>query len=225
MNPLVDSWGAMDARRKLVVIGSILISLVAMVGIWRLASQPTYSLLYAGLDAAAAGEVISALEQRGVAFDVQGNAIYVADQVRDSTRLALASEGLPASGGTGYELLDSMTGFGTTAQMFDAAYWRAKEGELARTILANPEVRAARVHIASPGRQPFGDRTPVTASVALTPGMNGISAATGDAIRNLVAFSVAGLAADNVTIIDTVNGVLDLGGDDRRVFGCGTGGG
>ena len=41
----------------------------------------------------------------------------------------------PANSGSGYELLDSLTGFGTTSQMFDAAYWRAKEGELARTII------------------------------------------------------------------------------------------
>ena len=30
--------------------------------------------------------------------------------------------------------------FSTTSQIFDAAYWRAKEGELARTILASPAV-------------------------------------------------------------------------------------
>jgi hypothetical protein len=66
--------------------------------------------------------------------------------------MALAAEGLPSAGGGGYELLDSLTGFGTTSQMFDAAYWRAKEGELARTILAVPEVKTARVHISqAPG--------------------------------------------------------------------------
>jgi flagellar M-ring protein FliF len=63
--------------------------------------------------------------------------------------MALAAEGLPAAGGAGYELLDNLSGFGTTSQMFDAAYWRAKEGELARTLLAMPEIKAARVHIAS----------------------------------------------------------------------------
>jgi len=57
--------------------------------------------------------------------------------------MTLAAEGLPAAGAAGYELLDQLSGFGTTAQMFDAAYWRAKEGELARTILSIPEVRAA----------------------------------------------------------------------------------
>ncbi len=61
-------------------------------------------------------------------------AIYVDAAQRDSLRMVLAGQGLPATGGAGYELLDSLSGFGTTSQMFDAAYWRAKEGELARTI-------------------------------------------------------------------------------------------
>ena len=74
---------------------------------------------------------------------------------RDLLRNELAAGGLPASNGDGYELLDSMSGFGTTAQMFDAAYWRAKEGELARTILANPDVRAARVHISAVSGRTF----------------------------------------------------------------------
>ena len=69
---------------------------------------------------------------------MRGDSIYVDGSQRDGLRMTLAAEGLPANGGTGYELLDSLSGFGTTSQMFDAAYWRAKEGELARTVLANP---------------------------------------------------------------------------------------
>ena len=53
--------------------------------------------------------------------------------------MALAAKGLPAGGPAGYEILDNLSGFGTTSQMFDAAYWRAKEGELARTITGSPE--------------------------------------------------------------------------------------
>ena len=58
---------------------------------------------------------------------------------RDRIRMALAAKGLPAGGPAGYEILDNLSGFGTTSQMFDAAYWRAKEGELARTITGSPE--------------------------------------------------------------------------------------
>ena len=84
---------------------------------------------------------------------------------RDKLRMDLAAQGLPAAGGAGYELLDGMSGFGTTSQMFDAAYWRAKEGELARTILALPNVRTARVHLAVPSGRGYRREAQATASV------------------------------------------------------------
>ena len=61
--------------------------------------------------------------------------------------------------------------------MFDAAYWRAKEGELARTILSSPQIRTARVHI---GRQAgAGLRREIrpTASVTVTATNGALSAA------------------------------------------------
>jgi flagellar M-ring protein FliF len=113
---------------------SVVAIVAAVFGISRMASAPSMALLYSGLDPAAAGEVVSALEAEGVAFEVRDAAILVDSSQRDRLRMDLAARGLPAGGPAGYELLDNLTGFGTTSQMFDAAYWRAKEGELARTI-------------------------------------------------------------------------------------------
>ena len=92
---------------------------------------------------------------RACAFEVRDATILVDRAARDRVRMDLAAKGLPAGGPAGYEILDSLSGFGTTSQMFDAAYWRAKEGELARTITGSPNVRAARVHLANPVSQPF----------------------------------------------------------------------
>ena len=50
----------------------------------------------------------------------------------------------------------------------NAAYWRAKEGELARTILAVPEVKTARVHISQAPDGPFRRDEKPTASVTVT---------------------------------------------------------
>ncbi|MEM9642452.1 MAG: flagellar basal-body MS-ring/collar protein FliF [Pseudomonadota bacterium] len=208
MNNFAAGWTALDNRRKLIVIGATIAAIICMAAIWRMSGREDMALLYAGLEPATAGEVIASLEQSSVPFEVRGNAIYVSASQRDSTRLALAANGLPATGGMGYELLDTMTGFGTTAQMFDAAYWRAKEGELARTIVASPAIRAARVHIANPPRQAFSRNVPMTASVNLTPGVGGVEPAQADAIRFLVASAVPGLAPDQVAIIDSVNGVV-----------------
>ncbi len=127
------------------------------------------AMLYSGLDSAAAGEVVAELEAEGVAYrGATAPSILVDGAARDRIRMTLAAKGLPAGGPAGYEILDNLSGFGTTSQMFDAAYWRAKEGELARTITGSPNVRAARVHLANPVSQPFS-RTPAgSASVTVT---------------------------------------------------------
>ena len=211
MRNLMAIWAEMDARRRVIVIGATVAMFLAVLGLARFSSTPGMSLLYAGLDPKAAGEVIAALEQQGVTYEVKGDAIHVPSAQRDGLRMALASEGLPANGGTGYELLDQLSGFSTTSQMFDAAYWRAKEGELARTVLANPQIRSARVHIAQTPVQPFRrDQTP-TASVTVTTTAR-LTDNQARAIRHLVAAAVVGLLPDDVEVIDAVYGLMPQDG-------------
>ena len=137
--------------------------------------------------------------------------------------MTLASEGLPANNNRGYELLDSLSGFGTTSQMFDAAYWRAKEGELARTIVGSPHISSARVHIANTGSNPFQRSLQPTASVAITTIGGPLPASNARALKFLVASAVAGLSPEDVAVIDGVGGLISsgeetpqaAGGDDR----------
>lgn len=208
MQNLLSLWQTLDTRRRIVILGATAAMFVAILALSRIASTPGMTLLYAGLNSSAAGEVVAALDQRAVTYEVRGDSIYVDDTQRDSLRMTLAAEGLPANGGTGYELLDNLSGFGTTSQMFDAAYWRAKEGEMARTILANPEVRAARVHIAQAPAQPFQRDVHPTASITITSINGRLSEVQAKAIRHLVAAAVPGMRPDDVSVIDTVAGLI-----------------
>jgi len=201
-------WDALDASRRIMAIAAALGVFLAVLGLARMASAPSMSLLYAGLEGAQAGQVIQALDQRGLNFEVRGDAIYVPSTARDETRMALAAQGLPANSASGYELLDGLTGFGTTSQMFDAAYWRAKEGELARTIVASAHVRAARVHIAHGAGQPFRRERSLSASVTVTPAGAALPAHQAQALRYLVASAVAGLAPEDVAVIDSTTGLI-----------------
>lgn len=223
MQQLLMAWTGLDLRRQIAVIGATIVMFVAILAMTRMASAPTMTLLYSGLESGAAGDVVRSLEQRGAVFEVRGGAIFVDARQRDELRMTLASEGLPANSTQGYELLDSLTGFGTTSQMFDAAYWRAKEGELARTIVSGAGIAMARVHIASTGGNPFQRGVTPKASVSVTPTSGNISAAQAKAVRYLVASAVAGLAAEDVSVIDA-NGTLigpgdetipTVGGDDK----------
>ncbi|OYW59369.1 MAG: flagellar M-ring protein FliF [Rhodobacterales bacterium 32-66-7] len=216
---LLSIWSALDLRRRAIIIGATVAMFLAVLWLGRMAGQPDMALLYAGLEPAAAGEVMAALDQRGVAYEIAGSSILVDVSQRDSLRLSLASEGLPAAGGGGYELLDNLSGFGTTSQMFDAAYWRAKEGELARTLLALPEVKAARVHIASTPTRSFQAGADASASVTVTTVSGNLSEAQAQAIRHLVASAVSGMRPEMVQIIDTVAGLI--GGEAAPGFDTG----
>lgn len=137
--------GLLHERRVVfgIGVGVAMLALLAAL-LTGLKATPKFEMLYSGLEARATGEVIAALEEQGAGYYIKGNTLFVASGTRDLLRVRLAAQGLPKPNAQGYELLDGLSGFSTSYQMFDAAYWRAKEGELARTIAANPMIKQDR---------------------------------------------------------------------------------
>ncbi|WP_321367264.1 flagellar basal-body MS-ring/collar protein FliF [uncultured Celeribacter sp.] len=221
MQQILSVWSNLDPKRRIIVVGATVVMFAAIIGLSRMATKPSMSLLYSGLETSAAGEVVQSLEAQGVVYEIRGGAIFVPADVRDELRMTLASEGLPANSTGGYELLDSLSGFGTTSQMFDAAYWRAKEGEIARTIVSSQQIRSARVHIANPSSQPFKREIAASASVTVTAMSGAISSDQAKAFRYLVASAVAGLSPENVSVIDGRTGVV-VSGDDANTGASGS---
>ncbi|MEM1386525.1 MAG: flagellar basal-body MS-ring/collar protein FliF [Pseudomonadota bacterium] len=204
--------GIPEKKRIAILVGlTAVIALISLLG--AVLSENDEVLLYGGLEAEVAGEVVEALEQRGVPYSVRGASIFVEPALRDTLRLSLAGEGLPAPATRGYEILDELSGFGTTSQMFDAAYWRAKEGELARTIATLPLVKAARVHISASSPNPFQRNPDPSASVVLQTSGAAFPASGALAVRHLVASSVANLSAENVSIVDGSGRLLGADGE------------
>ncbi|WP_068108450.1 flagellar basal-body MS-ring/collar protein FliF [Tropicimonas marinistellae] len=215
MQNVLETWSNLDSRRRIIVVAAAIAVFAAVLLLSRIAATRPMELLYAGLESGAAGEVVTALEQRGVSYDVRGSAIYVDAASRDEIRMVLASQSLPSNGSAGYELLDGLNGFGTTSQMFDAAYWRAKEGELARTITATRQVRSARVHISASPSRGFRSNGDMSASVSVSATANGLTASQARSFRFLVASAVSGLQPDDVTVIDGDSGLVQ-GSDDSQ---------
>ena len=220
MQGLLSHLAGLPLRKQAALGVAIVVAVAAFLAIVRMATAPQMVLLYGGLDAAAAGEVVLALEQRGAVHEVRAGAVYVPAQDRDALRVSLAADGLPANGPAGYELLDSISGFGTTSQMFDATYWRAKEGELARTIMSAPGIQSARVHLSAAQTRPFARNAAASASVTLIPSGGTVAAAHARALRYLVASAVAGLDPEAVSVIDGRNGRIVT--DDTTDTGMGT---
>ncbi|MEA2093950.1 MAG: flagellar basal-body MS-ring/collar protein FliF, partial [Pseudomonadota bacterium] len=177
---------------------------------------PDYSMLYAGLSDADAAQVAESLEQGGIPYRIErgSGAITVPGSQVHEARLQLASRGLPRGDGSGFELFEKSSSFGTSRFMEKARYNRAIEGELARTIAKLQSVESARVHLAIPKQSVFvRNKSKTRASVVL----NLFSGARLDEERitgivHLVAASVPGLEADQVTVVDQKGRLLTNSG-------------
>lgn len=195
--PVVRQVGLMFGLAASVALGFYVV-------LW--SQTPDYSILYGGLSDAETARLAESLEQAGFPYRIENGsgAITVpASQVHEA-RLHLASRGLPGGDGNGYELLEKSSSFGTSRFMEKARYNQAIEGELARTIAKLQSVESARIHLAIPKQSVFvRDKSKTRASVVL----NLFSGARLDeesvaGIVHLVAASIPGLEADQVTVVD-----------------------
>ena len=213
----------MPLQKKVVTLLSVLATVAAMYILTRTTLKPKTDLLYSGLDPAAAGEVIAKLEAMDVVYEVKGNAIYADKSRRDTLRLELARDGLPRQSVVGYELFDDLNSFAMTSDMFDTAYWRAKEGELARTLLAMPSIRSARVHLGTQKSKGFSSSPSANSASVTVSASGGLSAQQAKAIQYMTALSVSGLNPADVAVIDTVQGVIAGPGLDENAAQGGAG--
>ena len=194
--------------QQIMLASAVLGVVAAMTFLMRGVMQEPMALLYSGVESARAGEIVEELERQNIPYEMNGESIFVPESRRDSVRVALAREGIPRQSVQGYELLDNVNGFSVTSEMYNAAYWRAKEGELTRTILAIPGVDSARVHIGASLRSGFSrQQAAQTASVTVSTS-RALNPGQAESVQYLVALAVSGLNPDDVAVIDTTRGIL-----------------
>ncbi|HAY07781.1 MAG TPA: flagellar basal-body MS-ring/collar protein FliF [Hyphomonas sp.] len=204
----IETLKGLTPTRQIALAAAVIGIIAAMSYMIQGATKDPMALLYAGLEPQFAGEIIEELDKTKTPYKIEGGAIFIPQGQRDQVRFALAREGLPRQSVQGYELLDEVNGFSVTSEMYNAAYWRAKEGELTRTILAIPGVTSARVHIGANLRSGFSRSQPAqTASVTLS-SARGLSQNQAEAIQYLVALAVSGLKPEDVAVIDPSKGIL-----------------
>lgn len=206
--PFMKTLAALTIRQRIIAAVATAAVIFGLWGMTNIVTREGEALLFSGLDAAAAGEIVAALDGLGTPYTVKGSAIYVPESQRDRLRLDMAREGLPATSSSGYEILDSLNGFSTTADMFDAAYWRAKEGELTRTILSMPQVKAARVHLGVTRQSAFRRANDDKSASVTIESPSGLTADQARSIQYLTALAVPELSPEQVAVIDTSRGVL-----------------
>jgi flagellar M-ring protein FliF len=209
LQPVQRVWRGLSRTQQigLGIIGAALLGILVFVSTVGHGSDS--AIAFSGLSNDDEAAIVQKLKDSKIPYTLDdGGTIRVpSGQVQDA-RLATAGMGLkgqPASG-SGFELFNQPS-FGQTDFTQKINYQRALETELERSIDQMAAVDNARVHLVIPDQALFTtQQQPTTASIMLKlkPGQH-LDSAQARSITNLVAGSVQGLKAQDVTIVD-VNG-------------------
>lgn len=205
-----------SVRRALPAIVIVVVTGIAL-ALWFLASEPPKRALYPGMAEAEKARVVEALAAAGIpaGIDEMSGEVEVDRADYYKARMALASAGLPQAMPDGDAVLSEMP-MGTSRSVEAARLRQAQEIDLSRSIMEIADVTGARVHLALPEKSAFlRESAPPRASVFLQLARGRVIApGQVEAIVNLVASSVPGLAREHVTVVDQTGKLLSRGGDD-----------
>jgi flagellar M-ring protein FliF len=213
MPPFVQNILALPAKTKAILGVSAFAILAIAFLLLKIATAPAYSTIASGLDPAQTGKITAALDEQGIAYELQNNGTALAVQKASmaQARIALASQGVEATGGgtqPGYELLDESK-LGASQFQQQVTYQRALEGEVAKSLKAVSGVSNPQVQIVMPQDDLFQDEaTPATASVMLGNSADALSPGAVRGMAQTVSSSVKGLKSENVTITDSSGAIL-----------------
>jgi flagellar M-ring protein FliF len=202
--PVRQFASKLSPKGWLMVGGAIAAAIVFLMLVMNFASKPSYATLLTGLDPAQTSKITSALDAKGIGYQLQngGTALAVNASQTSQARVALASGGLLGSSQPGFSLLDKQQ-LGASNFQQQVTYERALEGQLDQTIQQIQGVDSAQVNLVIPNQQDqlFADNSQSSsASVLLSAPNLDPSAVKG--IAQLVSSSVPGLSLNKVTITD-----------------------
>jgi flagellar M-ring protein FliF len=188
-------------------------------------SKPSYSTLATGLEPAQTGKMTSALDQRGIGYELQNNGTALAVQSNETAeaRVALAGAGLLGNTQPGFALFEKSS-LGESTFQQQVTYQRALQGQLEQTIDNIQGVSGAQVELVlpNPQNQLFGESQNASSAAVLLSGSNALSSTSVRGIAQLVASSVPGLRLQKVTITDGT-GQLLWPSQNGEADGSGTG--
>jgi flagellar M-ring protein FliF len=221
LSALRDMMAQPAVQRALPAFGGLFALLLAGAA-WYSFQAPAHRAVFEGLADADKAAVADALQSAGIshAVDRATGAVTVGEDDFHKARMLLAAQGLPKAAPSGDAMLGALP-MGASRAVEGETLRGAREADLARTIEAIDTVKTARIHLAVPEPSPFlRDEVAPAASVMLTL-QNGrtLGEAQVRAISHLVASSVPGLAADQVSIVDQSGALLSGrdGADDRQL--------
>jgi len=207
-----SSISRQPVAQQLRLLMGLAASIALGMGLVDWALTPDFMPLYGELSPASSAEVVQSLEANSIKYQINNRTGLISvpsDQVRE-TRLQLAGEGLPQGESTGFDFLNDKPGLGVSSFMERARYDRALEQELSSSIASLDNVKAARVHLALPRQSAFvrkKNKPAASVLVSLYPGRE-LTESQLAGVVHLVAFSVPGLEAEQVSVVDNKGKLL-----------------
>ncbi len=202
---------SLSIRQRITIVTVTVLVCAALFSLVHWRREADFKPLFTEMAAEDASAVIQKLKEGGVPYRLSengGTVLVPSDRIAE-WRIGIAAAGLPKSGRIGFELFDK-TNLGTTEFTEHINYGRALEGELERSVISLAAVEQARVHLTFPKDSVFLEgRQPAKASVMLKlrPGAR-MEAQNIQAVCNLVASAVEGLAPEAVSVLDTRGNLL-----------------
>ncbi len=214
-------------KHKHLIIGGIagfviFVALLFYVFVSFPSEKENFAPLFTNLNPAAVEEVVKELSKEGISFKVSsdGKVIYVPKELVYSTRIALASKGIPSSGRIGFDLFKEPK-FGMSKYQMRILYQQALANELAKSIETLSPVKSAKVIVSFPEETSFlsNEEPRASAIVELYPGEK-LTKEQIKGIINLLVKSIKNLKPENVSVVDQFGNdlseeVLDVSSSDE----------
>jgi flagellar M-ring protein FliF len=201
----MDFVTGLNGKQRALLVGAVVVTVAVLAAFAHLISTPDYVPLMTGMEPADAQALNAKLAAKNISSQIStdGKTVSVPSDKLDSSRMEIASGGMPHSGRLGFELFDKLN-WGQTEFDEKVNYQRALEGELERSIQTLRDVETVRVHLVMPTDSVFLDRERAAkASVILKLHGGRLPQETQMGIARLVAGAVDKLSPDNVTVIDS----------------------
>ena len=203
---------------RLAAMGGVLVFLMGF--LIYLATQlgsTEMAVLFNELDPADTKKIIAQLDEQNVPYRLYKNGTEIHVPVADTLKLRVQlAETVNAGSVVGYEIFDKAQSPGVGHDIINLQMLRALEGELARTIKAIDNVKAARVHLVLPRREMFSrEEQPPSASVIIRMDeKTKLNPKQVEAIQRLVAAAVPKMQTKDVSIMDARGTLLTKNFDD-----------
>ena len=201
----------LSPRNWAMVGGAGLVVIAFFYVLMSIASQPSYTLLQAGINPSQTGQITSTLASKGIGYQIQngGTAIAVNPSQVAQARIALAGAGLLGSQQPGMNLFNNVP-LGQSNFQSQIMYQRALEGQLANSIQTIQGISSAQVQLVLPDPQSelFASNSTPSSAAVLIADTGSLDPNAVKGIASLVAGSVPSLSTDKVTITDQTGALL-----------------